>query len=316
MEYRVLGRTGLVVSRLCFGALTIGPLQASLPLKEGAAVIRHALEQGINFIDTAELYETYPYIRLAVGKEFKERVIIATKSYAYTAAMMEKSLQTALTELNRDYIDIFLLHEQESEHTLAGHREALEYLLRAKERGLVRAVGISTHTVAGVRAFLLYPELDVLHPMVNMAGIGIKDGTLADMLALLRRVKEGGAGIYGMKPLGGGHLIRRWREAMEFVLGLPELDAVAVGMKSRAEVDLNVALVEGRKIDPGLKAEVAAAERRLQVEDWCCGCGRCVEKCPQGALRVEEGRARVTAEKCVLCGYCGSACPEFCIKII
>ena len=62
MEYRLLGQTGMKVSRLCFGALTIGPLQAKLPLGEGVAVIRAALAAGVNFIDTAQLYGTYPYI--------------------------------------------------------------------------------------------------------------------------------------------------------------------------------------------------------------------------------------------------------------
>jgi aryl-alcohol dehydrogenase-like predicted oxidoreductase len=66
MIYTELGRTGLSVSRLCFGALTVGPLQSNLPLNEGAAVIRYALEQGVNFIDTAKLYGTYPYIREAL----------------------------------------------------------------------------------------------------------------------------------------------------------------------------------------------------------------------------------------------------------
>ena len=64
--YRLLGETKMEVSRLCFGALTIGSLQANLPLAEGAGVIRSALSQGVNFIDTAELYDTYKYIRQAI----------------------------------------------------------------------------------------------------------------------------------------------------------------------------------------------------------------------------------------------------------
>ncbi|HBC91540.1 MAG TPA: aldo/keto reductase, partial [Pelotomaculum sp.] len=66
MQYRVLARTGMQVSRLCFGALTISPLQAGLPLVEGARIIRAALEAGVNFIDTAELYSNYHYIREAI----------------------------------------------------------------------------------------------------------------------------------------------------------------------------------------------------------------------------------------------------------
>ena len=66
MEYVELGKTGLKVSRLCFGALVIGPLQKNMPVEDGAAVIRAALERGVTFIDTAELYGTYGHIREAL----------------------------------------------------------------------------------------------------------------------------------------------------------------------------------------------------------------------------------------------------------
>ncbi|MDI6907430.1 MAG: aldo/keto reductase [Thermoanaerobacterales bacterium] len=87
MKYRALGTTGLVVSRLCFGTLTISPLQAALPTEEGACVIRHALALGLNFIDFAELYKTHPYVREAL-RDGRYEAVIATKSYAYTGEMM------------------------------------------------------------------------------------------------------------------------------------------------------------------------------------------------------------------------------------
>ncbi len=97
MEYRILGQSGLEVSRLCFGALTIGPLQRNLTAEEGGAIIRHALELGVNFIDTAELYGTYEHIRFALKNWQSKRppIIVATKSYAYTREGMERSLEMA-----------------------------------------------------------------------------------------------------------------------------------------------------------------------------------------------------------------------------
>lgn len=145
MEYRLLGNTGLRVSRLCFGTLTIGPLQAHMPLSAGAYVISAALEAGVNFIDTAQLYRTYPYIRKAL-KNWPHEVIIASKSYDYTARGMAKSVEEARKSLGRDVIDIFLLHEQESIHTFRGHGAAYEYLMTAKAKGIIRAAGISTHS--------------------------------------------------------------------------------------------------------------------------------------------------------------------------
>ena len=159
MEYRFLGRTGLKVSRLCFGALTIGPLQAKLPLPAGAAVIRAALAAGVNFIDTADLYGTYPYIREAL--QGSKDVILASKSYAYTYEDMRSHVERALTETGRDYIDIFMLHEQVSRHTLRGHHDALVYLLDAKAKGLVEkpAPDVAPSTLSIIGRYILHPEV-------------------------------------------------------------------------------------------------------------------------------------------------------------
>ena len=151
MDYQILGHTGLKVSKLCFGGLTIGPLQSTRPLAEGATVMRTAFDAGVNFVDTAELYGTYPYIRKAIA-DAKHDIIIASKSYAYTYEDMRLSVETACREIGRDYIDIFMLHEQTSRMTLRGHAEALRYLCDAKRQGIIRATGVSTHTIDVVRA--------------------------------------------------------------------------------------------------------------------------------------------------------------------
>ncbi|QGP90740.1 Aldo/keto reductase family protein [Neomoorella glycerini] len=315
MFYTTLGASGIRVSRLCFGSLTIGPLQAGLSIATGASLIRRALELGVNFIDTAQCYANYPYIKAAL-QGWQEPVVVATKSYDYTAAGMARSLEEARRELDREVIDIFLLHEQETALTLAGHRPALEYLLEAKERGLVRAVGISSHAVAAVRAAAMMPEVDIIHPLYNQAGLGILDGSREEMLAAITLAHTNGKGIYAMKALGGGHLVSQARQALEFVLATPVIDAVAVGMQSLAEVEVNVAWISGREPAAELLVEVQGRGRRLLVEDWCRGCGSCVKRCPQGALELAGGRVVVEPDKCILCGYCAGACRDFCLKVI
>jgi aryl-alcohol dehydrogenase-like predicted oxidoreductase len=314
MEYGYLGKTGLYISRLCFGSLTIGPLQADLPVREGSLLIETALDKGVNFIDTAELYGTYTHIGHAI-KNRKDKPVLASKSYAYTRRMMKESVQRALWEMDIPSIEIFMLHEQESALTLKGHREALEYLQEAKDEGLITAAGISCHTVAAAKAACSVPGIDVVHPLVNMKGIGIRDGTLADMLAAITELRRADIGIIGMKPLAGGHLIHENYAALRFVIEQPLLDAVAVGMSTVAEVNFNCALFSGETVPPMLAASLRKQHRRLYVHDWCTGCGTCTLYCPQKALSVEGDRAVVDAELCVLCGYCGAYCPEFCLKI-
>ncbi len=315
MQYRQLGKTGLEVSRLCFGALTIGPLQRNLSLSAGADVIKRAIESGVNCSDTADLYGTYGYIREAL-KGVTREIIIASKSYDYTAEGMRRSLEKARTELQRDVVDIFLLHEQESELTIKGHWEAFEYLLEAKAQGIVRAVGISTHKVAGVRAAAQIPEIDVIHPLINVKGIGISDGTRDEMLTEISNAAVLGKGVYGMKPLGGGHLHQDVSEALAFLFKQECLDAIAMGMYTCAEVDMNIRLFCGEPVSIEMKQKVLSTPKQLHLDDWCQGCGQCVQRCPADALNMQGNKVAVDHDKCVLCGYCGAVCPEFCIKII
>lgn len=316
MIYGTLGDTGLRVSRLCFGVLTLGPLQANLPLAEGVSLLEYAVEQGVNFFDTAEIYDTYPHLRQLLRKTGGGELVIATKSYAVTAEEMAKSLEKARREIDRDYIDIFLLHEQESALTIKGHRGALDYLLEAKGKGLVRAVGISTHRVEGVRAALELPEIEIIHPLFNIQGLGIRDGTLREMEDVLIRAAAAGKGIYLMKALGGGNLLPQAEDALRFAFSRTFAASVAVGMKTSQEIDINVRVASGHPVPDALKKNVSLSKRKLHIDPWCEGCGECAARCPQDALFLGPGgKMQVREEECLLCGYCAAACPFFYIKV-
>lgn len=316
MEYNRLGNTKLVVSKLCFGGLIVGPLQANLPLEEGARVIASAFEKGVNFIDTAKLYKTYPYIRRAMELSNNKSIIISSKSYDYTYEGMKESLREAIEELGLKKIGIFSLHEQESKHTLRGHREALEYLIEAKAEGLIDAIGVSTHHVEVVREICKMPEIDVVHPLYNIKGLGIADGTAYDMGSAIEMAYANGKGIYSMKPLGGGNLTGSYDECIDFVLGNKYIHSIALGMQTVDEVNANVLRFEGRPIDEVTKSKVMNRDKRLHIDSWCVACGNCVNACKNGALSIENDKLVINKEKCLLCGYCSAYCPEFCIKIV
>ena len=305
----------MTVSKLCFGSLTLAPLQGNLSIEEGGKLIAYGMERGINFLDTATLYQNYG----AIGKAMeysKEELIIATKSYDYDKIGAQKNLHKALKELNRDYIDIYLLHEQESIHTIRGHWEAIEYLIKEKEKGTIRALGISTHRVEGVYGACEIPELEVIHPIINVKGLGIEDGNREDMEKAISYAKSKGKGIYAMKIFGGGNLSKDTEECFEYALNLKDLDSMAIGMITRDEIDYNINKILGLKIDESLSSKVKNRNKKLLVEFWCTGCGTCVEKCHQNAMEIIHGKAEVDSEKCLVCGYCGAYCPQFCIKVV
>ncbi len=338
-----LGRRGPIVSRFCLGMLPLSPLQSNLPRPAAVRLLERALEVGVTFFDTAELYRTYPLVRDVL----RPPAVVATKAYAYTYEGMRESLRRALAETGREYIDLFLLHEQESRLTLAGHAEALRCLVEAREAGVVGAVGVSTHAPAVVEAAAEMEEIDVIHPLVNYRGLGLLGGTLDEMVAAIAKAGRAGKGVYAMKILGGGHLAARGspaaagpaagaaepgafvgsaEEAFAFIRSLPAVHAVAVGVKSREELEYDLALLEGG-LSPErlakLAARVSRKSRSLYIEEHCEGCGRCVERCRYGALSLAAvpgcpggKKAVVDQTKCVLCGYCAAACRDFCIKVV
>lgn len=338
------------VSRIATGSLTVSPMQAALPHDEAAHVLAYAFDCGINFIDTAQYYENYDIIRDALAQcKSPDRVVISTKTYAYSRRLAEEAVENARRSLGRDVIDVFMLHEQESYNTMRGHMEAYEYLLECRERGIVRAVGASTHHVSLVRGLVrLIDEglpVDVCHPLYNKAGIGIADGNETDMASALAELHSRGVGIFGMKSLGGGHLSGSAEDAISFVLSKPFIDSVAVGMQSIEEIDANVRLLTEGAFSADDRARLSHKRRELHVEDYCEGCGACIRRCGEGALSLAEvkddehsafdfsaefaregGLAHPTEKavryravpddaKCVRCGYCTKVCPVFALKI-
>lgn len=315
MKRVVLGNTGIEVSRLCFGSLTMTPYQANLSIKDGSELIKYAYRKGINFLDTAEIYDNYQYIREALKEIDRREYVIATKCYAYTYDMAKESLKLALSELKTDYIDIFMLHEQESIHTIRGHWEAIEYFKEAKKKGKIRAIGISTHRIDGVLGATKVDDIEIIHPIVNMQGIGIQDGSIDDMLKAIKKAYDVGKGIYAMKPLGGGHLIKRAEEALNFVRDISYIHSIAIGMQSKDEIDYNISLMESGFASETLMNKIGKKNRRLIVADYCIGCGRCVSTCKHNGIKLVNGKA-VPNGNCILCSYCARKCPEFCIKVI
>lgn len=301
------------VSRLGFGTLSLSPLQSSLTPEQGAELLCYAWHKGINFWDTAQIYQNYPVLALAL-KEIAGRPIIATKTYAYTARQAEADLAEARQALNRD-VDIILLHEQTA-LTLDGHLEALDWLAGARARGMVQAVGVSTHSVACVAAAAALPQVDVIHPLYNFRGIGIVDGDAGDMAAAIELAHSRGKGIYGMKILGGGTLYREAARALRHGFSRPWLDSIVIGMSARAEIDFNVALASGELPSSLLAEQVRGRRRRLHIATWCQGCGSCLSACDQGALSLVGGRVKVDENKCILCGYCCRNCEHMCLKLV
>ena len=218
MKKVVLGNTQIRVSIAGFGVLPMGPSQLALPVEEGAAIIAYALEHGINFLDTAQYYRTYPYISRALESGQFDDVVICSKSLSEDYDGMTEAIREARDALGRDVIDIFLMHEVRAGQ-LELRRGAWEALLEARRTGLVRAIGLSTHHIDIVEAAAAMPELDVVFPLINYAGLGIRKGdsfgTAEEMLAAIGKCHDAGKGVFSMKAFGGGSLTAHYQKGIK-----------------------------------------------------------------------------------------------------
>lgn len=311
----LLGNTEIKVSRAGFGVLPIGPSQLALPIKEGADIIKHAIKNGINFFDTAQYYRTYPYISKALEDEDIEDIedlVICSKSLREDYDGMMDAILEAREELNRDVIDIFLMHEVRSGQ-LEDRAGAWEALKAAKEKGLVRAIGLSTHHVDVTEAAAAIKELDVVFPLINFASLGIRKGdefaSKEEMMKAIQKCHKAGKGIFSMKAFGGGSLTANYQEALDYVFTKPEIDSVMIGFGKISDVDDLLSYLDG-SMPKDYNPDVSKKKVYINQED-CEGCGACKAACPAGAIfyNLENGLAQVDHDKCLTCGYCSPVCP-------
>lgn len=306
-----LGKTDIRISRVGFGVLPMGPNQLALPVDEGAGLICYAFRHGINFIDTAQYYKSAPYIRRALEMLGTERPVISSKTLktdydgAYSAILEE------CEALGVRYIDIFLLHEVRSGQ-FAERRAAWQALRDARSAGLVKAIGVSTHHVDVVEELTAVPECDVIFPLLNYAGMGVRRGSEAssceDMAAAVAAAAFAGKGIYIMKALGGGNLASSYQTALDYVFAQPAVSSVMLGFGCKHDIDDILSYMNG-SMPADYSPDVSEKRVRINQED-CEGCGSCLRICHSQAIAYNKnGLAEINQSKCITCGYCAQGCP-------
>jgi predicted aldo/keto reductase-like oxidoreductase len=148
-----------------------------------------------------------------------------------------------LRELHTDVLDIVLLHCVMSANWPRTKKNEVKALAQAKEEGLVRAVGISCHSLGALRAAVESDWVDVVLARINYAGTHM-DGSPEQVVPLLEQLYAAGKAVYGMKVLGVGRLARDARAAMQYVLQLGSVHALTIGISQQAHLRQNVRLIE------------------------------------------------------------------------
>lgn len=317
MKYVTLGKTGLKVSRLGFGGIPIQRIDA-----EGTVRLFDTLEaHGINFIDTARGYTvSESYIGEAIRGR-RDKFILATKSMARTRKAMEADIETSLSLLGTDYIDLYQVHNANPDQlrTVTGEGGALEALYEAKAAGKIGHIGLTSHSV---ETFKLALELDWVETFMFPYNI-----VENEIEPLIEKCAERGIGFIAMKPLAGG-AIDDARLALRFISANPALTVALPGMYSDEEVEMNDDAVNDES--PLSETELDGIERVRAIlgGNFCRRCGYCAP-CTAGIniplvflfdgyytrygltdwAKSRYGGLDVKASACIGCGSCESRCP-------
>jgi aryl-alcohol dehydrogenase-like predicted oxidoreductase len=236
----LLGKTGIKLSRMAMGGGTNGVKHTSVQGRLGvygfADLLEYAYDHGVNFFDTADQYGTHEHVREGVRRVGRNNVVLMTKTRALTAADVRKDLDRFRRELGTDTLDIVLLHCMTSATWTKELEGPMEVLSRAKEQGIVRAHGCSCHSLAALELSARTPWVDVQLARINPIQSHM-DADPATIVQLLRRMKQAGKGVLGMKIMGQGDLSNQVDRALAFAGKLDAIDAFTIGFAARAQFD-------------------------------------------------------------------------------
>lgn len=312
-----LGKTGITVNKNGFGAL---PIQRVTD-EEAVRILRKAYEGGINFFDTARFYTDSEHKLGLAFEGMREKIIIATKTAATNTENFWKDLNTSLSELKTDYIDIYQFHNPAFCPKPGDESGLYDAALEAKAQGKIRHIGITNHRLAVAKEAIasgLYETLQF--PFSYLAS--------PEEFKLVEACKEADMGFIAMKALSGG-LIHNSACAYAF-MNQPQFAHVAPiwGMQKESELDEFLAHAACPPVlDENLQAEIQKDIEQLSGE-FCRGCGYCMP-CPAGIeinncarmslmlrrapeanwLSEEWQEKMAKIEDCLHCGQCMKKCP-------
>jgi 1-deoxyxylulose-5-phosphate synthase len=247
---RTIGKTGLKCSLLGQGTGMRGWKGSSdmtrLGRKEFIKLLEHGHGKGITFYDLADMYGSHSYLHDAMKRSIKrEDIMILTKAISRAPGLMRADLERFRKEIGTDYLDIVLMHCLTNANWTDDYKATMDVMLEAKEKGHIRAVGVSCHKLDALKAAAESDWVDVILARINPFAIKM-DGTVDEVVPVLKKAHAAGKGILGMKIVGEGQLSKesdKIQESVNYVLGLGCVDAITVGFTSQAQVDDMVARI-------------------------------------------------------------------------
>lgn len=319
MRKVLLGSTGMEVSVIGFGGI---PIQR-VSQEEATKIIIEARNKGINFIDTAQGYTvSEEYIGNALKVVGRENFYIATKSMSYDYDSMKTAIEKSLKTMQLEYIDLFQIHnvsKQEMLDTVLSENGALKALVEAKEKGLIKHIGITGHIREMLMQAIDHHQFETIQFPFNPVESQGKE--------LFEKAIEKGLGTIAMKPMAGGAFTKQ-RLSLKYIINSKLINVAIPGMDSIEQVIENASVGEGSEPITVEEQEELNKEIEALGNEFCRRCGYC-KPCPEGidipSVFLFEGYVTrynlpeygknkyealpIKATACVRCRKCERKCP-------
>ena len=246
-----LGNSGIETTLLGIGTGVHATNRSSFLTRQDMGksidVIEHAYDKGIRNFDLADTYGTHPIMAEALKRMDRDELTLTSKIWVRDGGIPEKERPDAdkvvdrfRKELNTDYIDLVQIHCMVDENWTETQKKQMDILENLKAKGIIRAHGVSVHSLNAMKDAVKSPWVDVIHVRINPYGIAMDKPEPAEVVDVIHQLHQSGKGIIGMKLVGNGKLrddSEKIDNALRFVLGLGSVDMMIVGFETTDQID-------------------------------------------------------------------------------
>jgi len=246
-----LGKSGLETTLLGFGTGVHASNRSSFMTKQekgkSIAMLRHAYDRGIRFFDFADTYGTHGMMAEALKSMNREKLMVSSKIWTRPGGIPEPERPDAnivvdrfRKELDIDYLDMVQIHCMEDGDWTDAMKKQMDIIDNLKSKGIIRAHGVSVHSLEAMKAAAADPWVDVIHVRINPYGLSMDKPDPQEVVEVIHQLHASGKGVIGMKLVGNGKLrddSEKIDHSLRFVLGLGSVDMMIVGFENEDQID-------------------------------------------------------------------------------
>ena len=235
-----------MVPRLALGTGTHGGNQSSdmtrMGINNWIKIAQHAYDHGITFYDVADSYGSHQNVKEILKIVPREKATVLSKIWtrpeSWNKDTPAKTIDRFRKETGSDYFDILLLHCMTNGKWQEEKKAYIDALSEAKQKGIVKAVGLSCHSFDALRVAASDPWVDVILARINPEGV-IMDNHPDEVMAVLKEAHDNGKGIIGMKIFGEGKLVHenQREKSLKYAINSKNVDCMTIGFTSVEQVD-------------------------------------------------------------------------------